>query len=737
MSEACAAARAAFWCAAFAAAGVAYGQESRTDSRPFAIEAPLAARPPVIDGVIGDDEWAGAAVVSEFTQVEPVEGAKPSERTEILILVDADAIYFALKCFDSAPEGVAGTQMTRDADLSPDDRVEIVLDTFQDRRNAYFFQTNPTGALGDALVVNNGAIFIKDWDGAWSSRSTVDDRGWFAEMAIPAKTLSMPAGRTAFGFNVMRHIKRKNEQLRWASPGRLRSLFQLGGAGDLYGVLSLDAGVGIDVVPHVSTKLRRDHATDEDDLLFDPGVDVRWRVTPSLAATFTVNTDFADTEVDDRVVNLTRFPVFFPEKRDFFLEDAGIFTFAGLRDTTAPFYSRRVGVAASGRPTGIEAGVKLTGRIGGLGVGLMDVLQEEADGVEARNLFVGRLTVDLFEESQLGTIFTYGDPRTNGDNGVVGLDYTFRTRDLFGDKNFRIDAFVVGSEDDPDRLASPGLTEAAGYDYGAVFNYPNDVWRGMLTYRETSEDFRPDLGFVGRRGERAVFGEFEYRPRVGGAIRRFEFGLEPDVRWSLEDGDVDSASVEIRPFGVEFESQDEAFVFVTPTHERLLSPFQIDDAALLPVGDYDFVRYGAEATSSDARRISGRLRLEHGSFYDGDSVGLEAALTVRFPPQLRVSLEYRRNDVTLPAGDFDTNLWRARVRYDVTPDVSFGVIAQYDDVSDSFGTQARFRWILEPGRDLSLVVSRNWSTEDPATNLGRFVPIESEIAAKLEYLIRF
>ena len=713
----------------------AVGGAGAQDSRPWTVRAARAAAPPTIDGRIGVEEWSGATVLTDLRQVEPVEGAEPSERTELRLMADANALYVAFRCFDSEPDRIASTQMTRDADLSPDDRVEFVLDTFLDRRNAYFFQTNPTGALGDALIVNNMASFVKSFDTIFESRSSIDAEGWSCEFAVPAKSLSFEPAHAAFGFNFLRHIKRKNELVRWATPVRLASLYQPVTAGTLEGVDMLDPGLGLDVVPHATFRIDRDHRAQDNDATLEPGVDVRWRITPYLTGTVTVNTDFADTEVDDAVVNLTRFPVFFPEKRDFFLEDAGIFTFGGLRDSTSPFYSRRIGLSAAGRPVPLLAGAKLTGRVGDLNVGLLDVLQDDEAGVDGQNLAVARVSANLLEESQLGAIFTYGDPRTNGDNAVAGLDFSYRTREFLDGKVFRLDAFAVASEDSPDPAS--GLADATGYFYGLTAAYPNDVWRLTVGYRETSDDFRPDLGFIGRRDDRYAYGEFEFRPRIGGGVRRLVFEVNPAIHWSLSDGDITTAEVEIRPAGFELESEDEAYVFITPTHERLDQPFQIADATTLSAGEYDFFRAGAQVETSDLRRLSGRLRFETGSYYDGRGDGFEAEAVLRFPPHARVSLAYKRFHADLPAGSFTTNLWRAKLRVDFSPDVSWSTIAQTDDVSDTLGLQSRVRWIQSPGREAALVFTRNWSTEDPVSGRSRFAPERTELALKLEYLLRF
>ncbi|HKB16812.1 MAG TPA: DUF5916 domain-containing protein, partial [Planctomycetota bacterium] len=367
----------------------------------------------------------------------------PTERTVVRFLYEERTLYIGIWCFDSDPGGIVATQMRRDARLDPDDRVEIVLDTFHDRRNAYFFQVGPAGGPGDALVTNNGSDFNKDWDGIWEGRSRIGPEGWTAEIAIPFRTVAFDEKGTTWGFNINRILKRREEESRWAGARQHLSLFRISEAGDLEGLERLEQGLGLDLVPY----LRGDADETENfagrdlDLTLRGGGEAFYRLTPGITATGTIRPDFAETEVDEQRVNLTRFPLFFPEKRKFFLEDAGIFSFdTGRRGFEGPpellpFFSRRIGIDEQNRPVPLRGGAKVSGRAGPWSIGLLGVEAEEKHELPSQDLFAARVRRNLGEESVLGLVATRGNPADTGENSVVGLDYKFGTTRFAGDRN--------------------------------------------------------------------------------------------------------------------------------------------------------------------------------------------------------------------------------------------------------------------------------------------------------------
>lgn len=706
---------------------------------------PTTATPPAIDGRIGADEWQGAAVIDDLRQIEPREGVEPSERTLVYLMVDRDNLYIALDCRDSQPNRILATQITRDAVLDPDDRVELVFDTFHDRRNAYFFQIGPGGSKGDGLIAGNGTYFNKDWDGIWEGRAVIHDGGWSAELALPAKTLSFEPGSDTWGFNVLRHIKRRTEQAQWANPTRRDRLFQISTAGTLTGLAVLDPGLGLDLVPFLSTRNRRDHADDDDSTEVEPGLDLRYRVTPSLTAALTANTDFAETEVDSRVVNLTRFPVFFPEKRDFFLEDTSIFSFGGLDDDLVPFFSRRIGLSSTGEPVPIVAGAKLTGRVGRLDLGLLDVQTDDFRGVAGKNLAVARAALRVLSGSQVGVLLTVGDPATNGDNALAGADFSWRPPPLAGNRILRLDAFALATRDEPDADATetePAPEEGTvdGHALGVSLSYPNDTVEASLTLQEISADFRPDLGFLQRRNVRLAGGEIRWRPRPeSGRVRRYGFGVQPTAYWNLTDHEVESAELSVTLGEVLFHSGDRLEAFYVPTEERLTEPFEIADGVVIPPGTYRFDRWALDVEMADTRRVFGAVGLETGTFFSGRRDTYTASVSFRPLPGLTLETELEHNDVRLAEGDFDANLARLRTTVDFNPRVSWITFAQWDDRIDSLGINSRLRWILSPGRDVYLVWTRAFDTRDPlAPDRGStLTPATTDTTLKIAYTLRF
>ena len=444
--------------------------------RPVA-EAVRVERAPVIDGRLDDAVWESTRPMRDFVQVDPVEGGQPSEATEFRVLYDSTTLYVGIRCFDRDPSGIIGTQMGRDAQLDSDDRVDIVVDTFLDRRNGFWFQMNPVGAKVDALIANNGQYVNEPWDGIWEGKASIDSEGWSVEMAIPFQTLSFDPSEGTWGLNVRRQIKRRLEGDRWAAPRRNIDFFQVAEAGDLTGLSDLEQGIGLDVVPFFTAGWTNDREGDSDkDLKGEPGLDAFYRITPNLTASLTINTDFAETEVDERQINLTRFPLFFPEKRDFFLENAGIFQFADLGQDLIPFFSRRIGLDEHGNEIPILYGGKLTGRAGDWNLGALDVVTDATGDVPKENLAVARVSRNVGEQSTVGAIVTHGDPLGQADNALFGLDANFRTSHFLSDRNLNASVFGMKTE-------TEGVS-GRDYAFGASLAYPNDPWEARIAAKE-------------------------------------------------------------------------------------------------------------------------------------------------------------------------------------------------------------------------------------------------------------
>ena len=469
----------------------------------------------IVDGLLDEEVWQTGPTIGELTQRDPRPGEMPTERTEVRLLHDADNLYIGVICYDLNPERVIGTQMVRDAALNSDDRIEILLDTYHDQSNAFYFSTNPAGALVDGLVFANGQI-NREWDAIWTVRTRRTSQGWSAEFAIPFKSLSFPAEGTVWGFNIARYIQRKLEEGRWSAARLEMQFLQVSEAGEITLASGLTQGIGLDVRPFVGGRWRHVSRDGRNIVTGKPGLDMFYNFTPSLKLTGTVNTDFGETEVDARQINLTRFSLFFPEKRSFFLEDAGVFSFAstaitpppGIPATGAnviPFFSRQVGLLA-GEEVPIEVGVKLTGKAGRTDLGVLDLRTGDISSVPEKNFFVGRIKRNLLQQSYVGAIFTQGHPGLPIESRTVGADLRLATsRFLGGSRNFAVNAYGL-------RSINEGRSDR-DWSYGVSAEYPNDRFVLQAAWGEIQENFRPALGFVQRRNVRLLRLGAQHNPR--------------------------------------------------------------------------------------------------------------------------------------------------------------------------------------------------------------------------------
>ena len=677
------------------------------------------ASPPRIDGKLDDACWTSGPISSEFRQVDPKEGAAPTERTEIRARYDANFLYLGVRCFDREPARIVATQMQSDADVSTDDSVTIVFDTFGLKRDGYMFILTPRGAKLDALIGSGGTKV--EWDAIWEGAARIDEEGWVAEFAIPFKSVSFGPAGTPWGFNVERVIRRNREVVRWASPFKNKTITSLADAGRLEGFTGINRGLGIDVQPFLVARYRHEAGLRRE-FEFEPGVDVFFRPTPSLTAAITINTDFAETEVDERRVNLTRFPLFFPEKRDFFLQDAGIFAF-GAGNTPIAFHSRRIGLAPNGRTIDIIAGGKLTGRIGDLTLGLMDVQVASGEGIPEKNLAVARASYHILEESDVGGIFTYGDPTRRGDNFLVGADFNYRNSHFIGHNALSAHAWVLksGSND----------TDGSEMAFGGAIVYPNEPWRFDLYASQIDEDFNPALGFVKRTGIREYGGLARYRWRPSGALRTVDLEIAP--YWVTNLANETETELWTGPTLTLTNHPGDAFsIGFIGEREVLFDPFEIVPGVVIPVGDYRFNRVSATLATSTARPLSLFSTVSFGEFYDGTREEYDTGIEWRVSPHLFLGASWELNVIDLPVGEFDVHVGALKVNIAFSPRVSWNTLVQYDNQSDSIGINSRFRWIVKPGSDVFLVFNRGFDVND-----RHFHTASTEVTGKLVWTFRF
>jgi hypothetical protein len=693
-----------------------------------------------VDGALDEAGWHQAPTIGELTQRQPDEGQSPTQRTDVRLLYDRDYLYIGVNAYDAEPHRVIGTQMARDVSLASDDRIEILLDTFRDQRSAFYFATNPAGALVDGLVANGQ--LNTDWDAIWDVRTRRTDQGWSAEFAIPFKSLSFPSASTVWGFNVARHIYRRLEENRWSGATLDTQLYQLSEAGELTNLEGLTQGIGLDVRPFLAGRWLRTEGNSDGN--GEPGLDVFYNITPSLKLTATFNTDFGETEVDARQINLSRFSVLFPEKRSFFLQGAGVFNFAsigpepagGIPPTGAdvyPFFSRRIGLL-DGQEVPLDAGVKLTGTVGRTDVGLLSVRTGDLDVVGEETFLVGRVKRNLLQESYVGAIFTAGNPREGQSGQTFGLDMRLATTRFLGrQNNFVMDGYAV-------RSVNEGVS-GRDWSYGFAAHYPNDKFNAQVAYREIQENFDPALGFVQRGNVRLFRAAGSYNPRPRGFLNVQQ--MFHDVYYTrftrLDNGEVESWDLYVTLLDWHLSSGDNLhgmFDF-NPTYERLFEPFEISPGVVLLPGEYRFTRFRSNLLSTATkRRLSGSVNLTYGGYWSGKAEQLTTSVTYKVPPQFTVTLATNQTFARLPEGDFIARIFTSNVSYAATPRLSFSNLIQYDNRSRNLGWQSRMRWTLQPGSDLFLAFNQGWIQEEER-DTRRFRTEDSRVSAKFQYSLRF
>ena len=701
-----------------------------------------------VDGVLEEGAWALAHPITELRQQEPIEGDIPSEPSDIRILHDGEALYIGAKLFESDPSGILAHQLARDAGLGTDDRFMWILDTFQDGRTGYFFEINPAGLMGDGLISGGGDL-NKSWDGIWEVRTRIQDDGWSAEIRIPFSTLNFDPNARSWGINFQRTIRRRNEEILWNGWRRGESLFRPVHAGELTGLADLSQGLGVEAKPYVVTS--GDQAT-ADGTAWDGevkiGMDVTYSVTPSLRAAVTVNTDFAEVEVDQRRVNLTRFPLRFPERRDFFLEGSGVFAF----NWADPFFSRRIGLV-DGNEVPISYGARLGGQLGRYEVGFHQVRTGEKDlpfGNDLRrhpteDFTVGRVRRSLFEQSHIGAVFTRRATGSNSEDfqppvaHTIGVDADFSTAAALGRYNAQIEGFLVYHTDP---AVGGSLLSAERRTRGVRINFPNDLIRFHTSLRDFGEGWDPAVGFAQRTGFRRWQPTLVIAPRPGGwrAVRQLEWEIRFEYLTDLEDRLLDR-NWDFTLLGIDFESGDDVSLRVGRYFERLERDFTIHgegaDAIVVRAADYQAWSWSGSLRTAGRRTLSSNVHISRSDFWSGKRTELNLGVTLRPLRGVSVSADFEHNRVRLVEGDFDTNLTRLSGSWNLNPLASFTGNIQYDDVSRVVGLFARARWIVRPGNEVFLVWTHNWLNEPEVRGSSRFTTLSRGGALKANYSYRF
>lgn len=712
-----------------AASGPARGQSSNADdSAPIFGEAPEVMAlhgdaAPTLDGdVLDDPAYAQTPVIANFWQTTPDAGMPASERTEVRILYTDRALYIGVVCYDRAPESIIVSDSRRDAPLDETDSFTFILDTYLDGQNGFVFGTNPAGIEYDAQVTKegqgmfgprqtagSGGGFNINWDGSWDVRTQISDVGWSAEFRIPFRTLRFPTGAAqTWGANFQRNIRRRNEQAFWTKMPRQYNLFRVSRAGRIGGI-EPPPPRNLQVTPYVLGQVSRDFSqiAGTTDRAGDFGIDAKYSITPSLTLDATYNTDFAQVEVDDQQINLDRFSLFFPEKRPFFLENAGLFS-VGVSEFSGQevelFFSRRIGIGPSGESIPIVGGGRLSGQVGGFNVGLLNMQTEEVSGVAPGNNFsVARIRKDLPNRSAIGVMassrlststITYEDPGAvlpADDNQLLAIDGR-----LGIGQYLQVSGFAA-------RTFSPHLS-GDEYAYNVNVNYLSNLWRINATLTEVADNFNPEMGFLRRSSEyRKLTGLifYTYRPEDLWDLHELRPHISYQAYWDFG-GFQETGRIHIDNHW-EWRSGFEIHTGMNITREGVKQRFEISPDVFVEPNTYDHAEAQIVLITNQGRKISLSSRNVIGGFFGGNRVNLTGTLRVRTNEAFTSEFEISNNKISLPGGDFTTNLIRARVSYSFSPRLYVQGLFQYNSRAKLWSANLRMGWLQAANTGLFVV----------------------------------
>ncbi len=692
------------------------------------IKAVFTGTPPAIDGYINDEVWKNASPITELFQREPNTGEPVTEKTEFSFLYDQNNIYVGIRCYDD-PAKITSKELSRDGDLGEDDRVQIIFDTYMDGRSGYWFQIGPRGSIGDALINENGKEYNKSWDGLWDGRAKITEYGWEGELIIPFKTMGFKKGNSTWGLKLIRYIKRKSEISTWPLTSLNAARFQISDAGLITGITNITQGVGLDIVPYVTGGISKKMDTEKEPV-YAAGVDAFYNITPSLKAAITINTDFAQTEVDEKQINLTRFSLFFPEKRDFFLDGANYFTFGINGDgenpqntTMIPFFSRRIGLDTDGNPIPIKYGGKFTGKVDQWNMGLLHI--KDDNKWDNPGYSVARISRNLGKQSSIGIIGTNGNTYSASDNSLAGIDLRLASSQVSGNKNLTYNVYALKSF--TDSLSGRDVS------FGTEINYPNDFFNFRIGYLQIGENYTPGLGFVPRKNIRDFYGGFGFGPRPKNSpVMQVKTGLKYIFITDLYNGGLQTSQIDLNLSEIILLSGDKISMASQYMYEALQNDFKIFGNYVIPADTYNFWRYTLQLTSARRRIFWAATKIGLGGFYSGKRTDWLVQFGYKVAVPLFIGMESDRKWVDLPDGSFIAQIYRVNLNFMFSPNLTWYNFAQYENQNETIGWQSRFQWIIKPGKEIFLTF--NSPLIDP---MERYQAEIYEARAKVKYTIRF
>lgn len=704
-----------------------------------------------LDGLLDEEDWEDAQSIEGLVTIEPEEGGTPAGSTQVKVLVTSSDLYVGIAAYDPNPAGIVAYSMARDVELDEEDHVVLIFDTFRDGRSGYVFAINPAGSRFDGLIIERGEEVNSNWDAIWEAATSQDEDGWYAELRIPISSLGFRQGLDAWGFNVERRVQRLQETSRWSAVDIDYEIYQTSQAGLLAGLPNFDLGVGLTITPSLVARTRLE-AGEERETEVEPSLDVTQKLGSNLLLALTVNTDFAETEVDVRQINLTRFPLYFPEKRAFFLEGSDIFEFGlGLdEDVFIPFNSRRIGLVGLGEGDQLEvpinAGGKINGRVGNTNIGALvvntraveDLELDDEVVVDVPNSTMGavRISQNVLEESSVGVLATFGDQAGRDQSWSAGADFTYHTSRLGDEKNLLVGVWGMTT----DRADLEGDRSAFGFRV----DYPNDLWDMTFNSVRIGEGFDPSLSFVPRRGVHLWTLATAYSPRPSWSlVRQMTHEVDITVYNNLDNTSWITYEAELIPFDWQFESGDFISASLLLGGDRPPEEFEIADEVNVAPGEYKWTRYSVGLRGAEKRALSGEVRYEWGDYYNGKLTTIEASAIFRPSALLTVELLAERGEgdaLVEEEGepepvltDFLEQVYGARILLNLSPNLQLSTLTQYDTESREFGTNNKLRWSFSPNGDVFIVYNHNrirtlepdWAFES------------SQTPVKIQYSFRF
>ena len=660
-----------------------------------------------LDGKMNEACWTNAISIQNFTQREQNEGELATEKTKIAAVYGTNQIYFGIWCYDSEPNKISAQQMARDFNWRSDDNIEIMISPFNDNRNGYLFVTNPNGAMADVLVGDEGKDWNKNWNGVWDVAVTRNEKGWFAEMVIPFSTLKFKKEAIQiWGINFERNIRRKKEQILWQGWSRLYDVEKISQGGKLSGLENIKQGTKFEFNPYVLGGIEFKNGEDSD-TTFKIGGEVNFDVTPTLKLNLSINTDFAQVESDRQQINFTRFSLFFPEQRQFFLEGRNNYEMDVGR--TRIFYSRRIGIDEQ-TEIPIIAGLRLFGKLNKTNIGLMSIQTAEKDSIATTNYSVIRIKQDIFNQSSIGIMAT--QKYTKGHyNRVYGSDFTYSTSEIFGDKNLLIGASFAVSDTQTDNI-SDNLNND-NLTYNVFLSYPNDVIEFDFGYTTMQKGFNPEMGFNFRSNYRMLYTELQFNPRFKKLPFFRNFIFKPiDINYYINDEtkNVETIFYEWRPLGFvtksgEFMEFNVQHVFDHPTED-----FELIDGIFIPAGEYWDNRFELLFSSFRGRKIAADLAINVGEFYTGDRQRFKINTYFNINKHMNFNIDWQRNYVQLPEESLVTDEIGGRIDYAFNPKLQSSIYGQWNSQDETILVNYRINWIPKIGSYFYFVVNQEFDT---------------------------